>query len=45
MGQTPIFYASREGQEVMIKFLISKNANINQSDNKRHTPLFLAKKH
>lgn len=41
-GQNAIFYASREGSIVMLKFLLEKGANANHVDNEQQSAIFYA---
>ena len=40
--QTPLHYACQEGHIQMVKYLISKDANVNEKDKKEMTPLHCA---
>ena len=44
-GQTPIYYACREGRLDVVKLLIDSGSNINLDDNYGQTCLFYAVKH
>ena len=44
MNQTPLFYAARVGNELLIRLLLQQNVKVNHTDTYRQTPLFYAVK-
>ncbi|CAL4074182.1 unnamed protein product, partial [Meganyctiphanes norvegica] len=41
-GRTPLWIASHEGRELVIKKLLASGADINKANNRGHTPLWVA---
>lgn len=41
-GQSPFFYACREGKSMIFDFFIENKADVNETDNYKQTPLFYA---
>lgn len=44
-GQTPIYYAIKQGRYEMVEYLLKKGINISHEDKRGHTPVQFAKKH
>ena len=38
-GQTPIYYAIKQGRYEMVEFLLKKGINISHEDKRGHTPI------
>jgi ankyrin repeat protein len=44
-GQTPVYYAIKQGRYEMVSFLLNKGINIMHEDKRKMTPLAFAKRH
>jgi hypothetical protein len=44
-GQTPVYYAIKQGRYEMVEFLLKQGINISHEDKRQTTPVMFAKKH